>query len=124
VSAASILSSSFSSSAQFSPRHAAFVSSGNGCCGVIAAVLRIVAKAAAGASSSVYFFAATLVFLARRIRTHGKGKEKGEEDQEDEDYGAGMSSVDGVEKWAADPLLAAFLRCEFPIERFMIATLL
>jgi equilibrative nucleoside transporter 1/2/3 len=71
LSGASILSSSLSSSAQFSPRHAAFVSSGNGCCGVLAAVLRIVTKAAgssaAKTSSSVYFFLAAAIILGTAI---------------------------------------------------------
>jgi equilibrative nucleoside transporter 1/2/3 len=71
VCGAGILSSSLSSSAQFSPRHAAFVSSGNGCCGVIAAVLRIVTKAAGSSAaktwSSVYFFLAAVIILGTAV---------------------------------------------------------
>jgi equilibrative nucleoside transporter 1/2/3 len=64
---ATIMSSSFSGSSSFSPRHAALVSSGNGCCGVIASILRIITKAAFSGSSqlkissSVYFFIAALI---------------------------------------------------------------
>jgi equilibrative nucleoside transporter 1/2/3 len=66
---ASILSASFSSSVFFSPAYAGLVSSGNGCCGVLAAVLRIITKAAVTGdyglkvSASIYQFLAAVIIL-------------------------------------------------------------
>lgn len=70
---ACIFSCSFSLASQVSPESSGFVSSGNGCCGVLAAVLRIITKAAVkdeskeNTASSIYFFLAALIVLGTLI---------------------------------------------------------
>ena len=67
----SILSMMFSTASQFSPEHAAYASSGCGCCGVVASALRIITKAAVPnptplqnqITSTVYFFLAALILI-------------------------------------------------------------
>ncbi|KAH0789874.1 Nucleoside transporter family protein [Histomonas meleagridis] len=77
---ACIFSSSYSIATQVSPQSTGYISSGNGCCGVIAAVLRIVTKAAFNKesletiSSAIYFFLAdaiiigTLIYLIKKLQ--------------------------------------------------------
>jgi equilibrative nucleoside transporter 1/2/3 len=73
VSGASILSSAFSTAAVFGPQHATYTSSGNGCCGVVASLLRIITKASVTREkdeklfSSLYFFLAAAVILVTLV---------------------------------------------------------
>lgn len=68
-----ILSSSFALAAQFSEESSTAVSSGNGLCGVLAAVLRIITKAVFSSESQLkysslsYFVLAALIILATLI---------------------------------------------------------
>ena len=68
-----IMSGAFSVSTQFSEQSSTFISSGNGFCGVIAAVIRIITKAAFSSqkleklSSSIYFFIAAFIILFTMI---------------------------------------------------------
>lgn len=67
----SILSIMYATAAQFSPDHAAYASSGCGCCGVVASALRIITKAAVPnptprqnqITSTIYFFLAALILI-------------------------------------------------------------
>lgn len=68
-----VFSSSYSISSQFSAESSASVSSGNGCCGVLAAFLRVFTKAtfssksAMKVSSAAYFYLAAAIIFATLI---------------------------------------------------------
>ena len=73
VFSSTIMSGSFSIATQFGNDAATKISSGNGCCGVIAALLRVITKAVFSSkeqeriSSSIYFFLAAAIILATLI---------------------------------------------------------
>lgn len=72
IAGSSILSTTYATAAQFSAEHAAFASSGSGCCGVVASVLRIITKAIFAHPtdqqnkfmSTIYFFLAAIFIFA------------------------------------------------------------
>lgn len=70
---ACIFSCSFSLASQVSPESSGYVSSGNGCCGVLAAALRVITKAAVkdeskeNVASSIYFFLAAIIVLGTLV---------------------------------------------------------
>ena len=68
-----IMSAAFSVSTKFSEQSSTYISSGNGFCGVLAGLLRVITKAAFSSdkmekiSSSLYFFLAALILLGTLI---------------------------------------------------------
>lgn len=76
VASSILFSSSFSFAAQYKDGSVPYVSSGNGACGVLAAVMRLITKAIkdTAALNSVYFFLAAAIFIVTLIYFAAKAR--------------------------------------------------